>query len=396
MSKRGNQEGSIHKRSDGRWVGVLHLGYANGKRQRKYFYGETQREARQQLDQARRDHERGLVATGPTQTVAQYLDSWLRDTAQHTLQPRTYLRYEQLVRLHTVPVIGKVALTRLTAQHLSHLYAQKLAEGLSPRSVQFIHSVLHRALRQAERWNLIGRNPASLVQAPRPKGQGMRPLSPEESLRFQAAARGDALEALWIMAVRTGMRQGELLGLRWADVDWTASRVQVRHTLERTKGHWRLKEPKTAGSRRSVKLPPVVVQALRAHRAHQNEQRLAVGPTWEDHDLVFCGPLGLPLDGRDLDRRYLPLLERAGLPRIRFHDLRHTAATVALAAGVNAKVVQEMLGHASVTITLNVYSHVLPTMQDDAVEKVDRLLEGLVAAEAGGCQPGCQDALPGT
>jgi integrase len=375
MTRRGAHEGTIRQRSNGRWEGRLTVGYVDRRRIRRSVYGATRREVQEQLRTAQRDVDAGVMALGPRQTVATFLESWLDGTARHTLRPRTFLRYQQLVRRHALPSLGTTPLAKLTPQELSALYGRKLAEGLSPRTVQFLHAVLHRALKQALRWGLIGRNPADAVQAPRPKRAEVRPLSPVQARALLDAAAGDELEALYVLALATGMRQGELLGLRWADVDLDGSRLEVRHTLQRLAGSWSLEEPKTGKSRRSIRLAPMAVAALRSHRARQAQQRLLLGSAWPGHDLLFTNGWGEPLDGRHLPGRSLrPLLAKAGLPTIRFHDLRHSAATLLLAQGVHPKVVQELLGHSSIALTLDVYSHVLPTLQEEAAASMERVL----------------------
>jgi integrase len=374
--RRGHGEGSIYRDAAGRWRAVLDLGWVNGRRERKYFSGETQREVRAKLDAARRQHEQGMLALGPRQTTAQFLTGWLADTAAHRLRPRTFVRYRALLEQHALPAFGKVLLVKLTPQHLSTLYGTKLADGLSPRTVQFLHAVLHSALKQAVLWGLVPRNPADAVRAPRPKRHPIHPLDRDQARALLDAAAGDPLEGLYVLAVMIGMRQGELLGLKWDAIDWDRGRVHVRHTLQCHKGgQWTLDEPKTGHSRRSVRLPRTALDVLRVHRARQNEQRLSLGPSWEDHGLVFCNGLGRPIEPTNLvHRSYRRLLERATLPKIRFHDLRHTYATLALLNGEPPKVVSETLGHASITLTLDTYSHLLPDMQEDAAVRMERLL----------------------
>jgi integrase len=202
------------------------------------------------------------------------------------------------------------------------------------------------------------------VQAPSPKRPEIRPLTQDQANALLDTAAGDRLEALYRLAIMTGMRQGELLGLQWADVDWNASRLEVRHTLVRLKGEWTLAEPKSGRSQRSIKLAPTVLQALRSHRAGQNAERLAIGRAWQDRDLVFTHEDGSPLDARALARHLRKLLATAGLPRSRFHDLRHTAGTSLIADGIPLVMVKDLLGHSTIAITADIYSHVLPPHQD--------------------------------
>jgi integrase len=279
--------------------------------------------------------------------------------------------------VHLIPTLGRVRLTDLQPQHLRALYADRLAKGLSATTVGHIHAVLHSALKGAERDGLVPRNVAALVSRPRVVRREMKTLSPDETRAFVQAASGDRLEAFYIVAVTTGMRLGELLALRWRDLELDASRLSVCATLQRTGQGFEFAETKTPQSRRRVALGSTAVAALRRHRAVQNAERLAAGPAWQDHDLVFANEVGGPLDGSNLQRRsFLPLLKRVALPRIRFHDLRHTAATLLLGRGVHPKVVSEMLGHSQIGVTLDLYSHVTPTMQRDATAAVDAILTG--------------------
>jgi len=241
--------------------------------------------------------------------------------------------------------------------------------------VAHLHAVLHRALEQAAQWGLTPRNVAKLVTPPRPARREMATLSPEQARASLEAAEGDRLEALYVLALSTGMRQGELLALRWRDVDLEGGTLQVRATLQRTRDGFQFAEPKTARSRRQVALTKPAVEALRRHRSRQLEERLQMGAAWEDNDLVFANEVGRPIEAGNLIRRsFHPLLDRAGLQHIRFHDLRHTAATLALGKGVHPKIVAEMLGHSQIAVTLDLYSHVTPTMQRQAAEALEAAL----------------------
>jgi integrase len=270
---------------------------------------------------------------------------------------------------------GVVALTKLAPQQVQALYSAKRAGGLSPTTVRHLHALLHHALDQALRWDLVARNVTDLVDAPSMSRKDVEALTPDQARALLAEARGDRLEALYVVAVHTGMRQGELLALRWRDVALDVGLLHVRSNLERAEVGVRMGTPKTARSRRTIKLSATSVEALREHRSRQDEERLARADAWTDHDLVFPNTVGKPMDGIHLLRReFVPLLERAGLPRVRFHDLRHTAATLMRRAGANVEVVSEMLGHADPTTTIRIYSHVQPGMQQSAVDALDELL----------------------
>ena len=371
MSKRrANGEGSVYKRKDGRWEARISLDHGG----RKALYGKTRQEVARKLVVAMKARQDGLPPVSERQTVRQYMGHWLEST-RPSLRPKTWLRYEQLLRLHVVPEIGKVRLVRLSPQHLQRLYAGRLEAGLSPASVVQLHAVLRRALGQAARWGLVARNVASLVTPPRRSRKEMATLSPEQARILIEAVAGDRLEALYVLAINTGMRQGELLALRWSDVDLDGGTLQVKATLQSAGEGFVFAEPKTAHSRRQVALNRPAAEALRSHRARQLEERLSMGVAWEDNDLVFANEVGRPIAAANLrNRSFWPLLEQAGLPRIRFHDLRHTAATLLLGRGVHPKIVSEMLGHSQIAITLDLYSHVTPTMQRQAADELEAAL----------------------
>lgn len=371
MTRRGPGEGTIRQRRDD-----LFEGRVRAQGVQRSVYGRTRSEVRAKMRELARQAELGLSLEGGRQTVADYLDRWLDAVARHRVRSTTFARYGQLVRIHAIPTIGTIPIAKLTGQHLADLYAGRLETGQSARSVEQLHSVLHSAFRQAVRWDLITRNPADLVSPPRPKRHEITALTGDQARTLLATAAGDELEALYVLALTTGMRQGELLGLTWSAVDLAGARIEVRSSLVRRRAaDWSLEEPKSQRSRRRVSLSAAAVTALRSHRVRQAEARLLVGTDWEDNDLVFTDAWGRPLDGSHVTGRdFRLLLERAGLPRIRFHDLRHTAATLLLASGTHPKLVQELLGHSTIALTLDVYSHVTPSMHDEAANTMDRIL----------------------
>jgi integrase len=380
MKRRGHGEGSIHLRKDGRWAASISL----ENRKRKTFYGKTRREVQEKLKVALREQQQGTLVTAPQQTVKQFLDDWLENTHKHNIRPRSYERYEQIVRLHIVPSLGKVQLQKLAPQQLKKLYADKLAEGLSAITVAAIHNLLHRALDDAVKWELLARNVCDRVSPPRRVHHEIQPLTLEQIHLLLEAARGHPQEALFILALNTGMRRGELLGLKWRDIHFGGGTLQVRRILNRvptkmageTGQRYEEAEPKTARSRRGIVLTEMALDALNLHQARQLEARLKAGADWEDHDYVFCTPLGKHLDpGHDVLVQLKKLLAKAGLPDIRFHDLRHSSASLLLGLGVHPKVVQELLGHMEISTTMNIYSHALPTMQRDAMEQLNRKLQ---------------------
>src|SRR5215217_599275 len=374
--RRGNNEGSISRRKDGRWMGRYTVHTADGTKQRA-VYGKTRADVSQKLTKAMADRDSGIVYDDKNLTVREYLNRWLSDAVRGTVRDSTYSRDKYLVTNHVKPSIGRVKLKNVNALHLQSLYRERLDSGLSGSTVQKIHHVLHKALTQAMRWDLIPRNPADSVKAPTPTPKEMHPLSALEARQLLEAARGDRLEALYVLAVHTGMRRGELLALKWADVDLDLATVRVRRTLTRGEdGRGYVMGAATkSGKGRHVRFTPRAVEALKRHRARQAKEKLKVGGLYRDQDLVFAGEGGNPINPSNLrNRSFKPLLERAGLPRITFHDLRHTCASLLFQRNVHPKFVQELLGHASVAITLDTYSHMLPGMGSEAADAMDEML----------------------
>ena len=371
--RRDKGTGMIRRRADGRWEGRLDLGFLDGKRVRRSVYGATEREVRTKLRELAREVERGASPAPERLTVGDYLGHWLETVARPRVRPRTYESYETTIRVHLLPALGRIRLSRLRATDVERLLAAKVASGLSPRTVDYCLTVLRMALAHAERTGLVPRNVAALVEGPRVPRAEARPLTPEELARFLATIAGHRDEALYLTALGTGLRQGELLGLRWSDLDLDRGRLTVRLQAQRIGGALVLVEPKTERSRRTVVLPPVVVEALRRHRRQQAAERLQA-TRWHDLGLVFCGTEGRPRDGRALTKQFQRLLARAGIPRRPFHQLRHSVATFLLAAGVDLKVIAELLGHTQISTTADVYASVLPAALEGVAETLDRLL----------------------
>lgn len=377
MSKargRGAGEGSIYQRdSDGLWVASVSLGYKDGKRNRKTIYGKTRREVSEKLKVVLREAQQGLPVKTERQTVGQFLERWLEDVVRPSVRPRTYQSYRQLVRLYIDPSLGRHQLTKLEPQHVQAMMNERLASGLSPRTVNYLRAILRRALGQAVKWGTLPRNVATLVDPVRGKAAEITPFTLPQARQFLAAASGDRLEALYAVAVALGLRQGEALGLRWQDVDLSAGTLTVRYALQRLDGTLQLVEPKTEQSRRAMTLPPTVLTALKAHRDRQAFERAAAGAAWQDTSLVFTTTIGTPMDARNVVRRFHAMLATAGLPRMRFHDLRHTAATILLAQGVSQRAVMELLGHTQLSTTMR-YMHLLPNTRSEAAALMDAAL----------------------
>ena len=364
-----HSSGSVHR------SGFITL--ENGKR--KYFYGKTEKEVLKKVRQAIYERDQGTLATGPQQTVKQLLEYWLEKVHKFHIRVSTYEEYAALIRKHIVPIIGHLRLQKLTAQHIHSLYAQKLEEGLSSARVRGIHAVLHSALKYAVRTNLVARNVSDMVGLPSIQKHEMQPLEPGQAQALLEKVSEHGLGALLTVALATGMRQGELLALRWQDVDWKLGELQI-HRSVRYRGRRGLLEskPKTESGVRRVTLPSFVVEVLKRHRVSQLEARLQAGASWIERDLVFCRPDGDFMKAPTLRYQFFRLLEKVGLPRMRFHDLRHTAATLLLSMGVEMRVIQAILGHSDIATTANIYAHVLPAMQQEAMGKMDSLLRGRV------------------
>ena len=371
MGRRGNGEGSIsfHKKS-GLYMARYTVQTPTGSK-RKTVYGKTRTEVAEKLTRAMADRDRGLVFEGDREALEAYLERWLDDVVRDTVKENMLENYTYLARRHIIPEIGHTRLRDLKPEQVRRLYRKKLDSGLSNRTVQLIHTTLRKALQQALSDGILPRNVCDAVKAPRRVRKEMRPLRPEQARTFLEVAKGDRLHALYVLAITTGLREGELLGLHWADVNLEGGKLQVLWQLTRTKRGLSFTAPKR-GRTRVVRLTDTAVANLKTHKTAQNEERLKAGSLWQDHDLVFTSTIGTPVDVGNLTyRSFRPLLKRAGLPRIRIHDLRHTAATLMLGTGVHPKIVQEMLGHSTITQTMDTYSHVLPDMQDQAVSAIE-------------------------
>jgi integrase len=369
--RRGKGEGSIYRRaSDGRWVAALIM--EDGRRVVRR--ASSRKDAAAKLELLLKARAEGQAIAADRSTAA-FLTEWLA-VVKNTVGAGTFERYEQYIRVHALPALGRIRLGRLTPQHFQRLYQEKLAAGLSPTTVNHLHTVLHGAFAEAVRWGLVPRNVVALVRPPRKAHVEVVALTVEQARALLVAATGNRFEELLVLALKTGMRRGELLALRWEDVDLDKGVLQVRGTLRRTQEGLSIGTPKTAASRRKVVLSPASVTALLRHRARQEQERQAAGDLWHDLGLVFPNRLGRLMEPRDLLADvYRPLLNRAGLPPVTFHTLRHTAATLLLAEGEHPKVVQELLGHAQVSITLDRYSHMTPRLMSNAAALMDRLLD---------------------
>ncbi len=375
MGKRGNGEGSISRRKNGGWCAQYTV-YTAAGRKRKTLYGKTRQEVAAKLSKALADRENGLVYDTGNLTIGEYLDRWLAECVKGTVRESTFERYEYAIRPHIKPALGPVKLKSLTSAHVRRFYREKLKAGLASTTVHKMHVVLHKALDQAGADGLIPRNVTDALKLPRVDREEITPLTAEEANRLIDATNGDRLEALYVLAIHTGLRQGELLALKWDDLDLEAGTLRVRRTLTYAGGKHTLSEPKTKKSRRTIRLTMGVVASLQDHLERQIEELDRLGSLYRTGGLVFANKIGGTINPSNLrNRSFARLLKRAGLRAdTRFHDLRHTCATLLLSRNVNPKIVSEMLGHASIAITLDTYSHVLPDMQEKAAKALEEAL----------------------
>jgi integrase len=385
--------GRIVKRAKGSWTVVVDLApdsVTGRRRQLSRAVRGPKRNAEALLVELLHERDAGLEHPRHRLTVQDYLQRWLADYVETNLAPKTLEMYRQIITGHVLPALGQVPLTGLRPQQLQGWYTELLeggrtdgAGGLSRRTVLRYHQVLHAALRQAVRWQLLVRNPADAVEPPRPPRRELQVPDAAEVRALLAAADGTPYGPLVRLAILTGMRRGELLGLRWGDVDLDAAVLHVQQSAQRITGQGMIfRQPKTRLSRRAIALSPVAVALLRQHRRRQAETRLLAGSAYEDHGLVFTSGLGSPVEPGNLLRGWTKIIAVAGTPHVRFHDLRHAHATLLLRQGVHPKIVSERLGHASIAITLDTYSHVVPGLQEAAAAQLDALLADPDATKA--------------
>jgi integrase len=392
--------GHLEKKSKSSWTIVIELGRdpETGKRKRIYrsFRG-NKREAEIEMAKLISEYDKGLLLDTKI-TFGEYLQKWLEDYCKVRLSPNTYRRYSQILNLRVIPKLGAIPLEKLRPLHLQTFY-KELIEGprldgkkgpLSQASLVYHHRVIHKALDTAVKQQLIPYNIADSVELPKNQKelityypddeidntQAVKVLDEQQVNYMLEKARETPYYALLFLAVRTGMRRGELLALRWTDIDERQKIIKVRQTIGYTpeKGIF-FKAPKTKNSRRNIDVSEDAIKVLKNHRKQQHEKKLLLGPNYNDYDLVFCQDNGLPMHPDTISSWFPEFLERIGLPRLNFHCLRHTHASLLLKAGVDVKIISERLGHSSVRITYDIYSHLMPGMQRTAVEKLEQLLK---------------------
>lgn len=365
------------EKSGSTWKVIIELGRdEEGKRIRRAFRGfKTKKEAQGFLNDKEHELKTGTFIDRNSGTVAELLKQWMEDKRAQ-VRVTTYRGYEWLVERHLIPHLGHIRLDELKPIHLQTAY-RKMMDGekpLSNRSVKHAHQILSQTLDRAVKWGMLPRNIADAVDSPRAKKTNMAVWDEISTRTFLEAAQGDDYYILFLLAVYTGMRKSEIMGLRWADVDLQTAQLSIRQTLVYNGHGGEFGLPKTNRGQRPIAIPTFVVDTLITHKRQQNAIRLRCGSSWEDHDLVMCLQNGKPLVHRTVDNHWYALLEKAALPKIRFHDIRHTHATLLLKQGVHPKIVSERLGHSAIGITLDTYSHVLPGLQEQAATMFQDML----------------------
>jgi len=375
--------GHVQKRGT-TWSYVIYLGRdPGGTKKYKWVGGHaTKHEAEDQLVAALERLRTGMWTDPGTMTVGEFLEQWL-ESILPTVRPNTQRSYGEMIRLWVIPRIGAIKLAHLTGAHLRALQGELLSSGridgkggLAGQSVLKCHRVLKHAFKDAVRWGLVPRNPVELIDPPRAEQREMTAWSAEQARRFLDGIATDRLFAMWVLFVTTGMRRGEVAGLAWDDLDFGRGVLTVRRAVVSAGNGTHVAEPKTRRSRRSVPLDPVALDALRAHRRDQLAERLRLGEIWTDSGRIFCGLTGEPLHPDTISKEFVKIVRRSDVPRIRLHDLRHTSATVAMEAGVHPKIVSERLGHSTISITLDLYSHATPSMQSEAADQIGAAVFG--------------------
>ncbi|MDZ4719652.1 MAG: tyrosine-type recombinase/integrase [Roseiflexaceae bacterium] len=394
--RRGHGEGSIHQRPDGRWCATLDLGLIDGKRKRKYLYGDTRRDVVEQLKSAQRAQASGVNLAMERITIAQFLDRWLQEIVSRRNKIRTIDGYTQIVNQHLKPHLGQYQIDKLLPEHVQTMLNRLSEDGRKYNTVRNVRAVLRRALNQAMRWQYVQRNVATLVDVPHHRAIDesaertesdpefhIQPLDEQQARALLRAVTGHRWEALYRVALSLGLRLGEILGLRWSDISFDQATLRVSGSLQRLRGKLERTSTKTRGSMRPIDLPPILLAALRQHRHAQEQEQRIGGESWQTTGFVFTTGNGTPIDPRNLTRHFKQVLRTAGIPTtVRFHDLRHSCATLLIAQDVHPRVVMEILRHTQISTTMNTYAHVLPRLQRDATAKVEQLLCEPTAAEA--------------
>lgn len=387
MARRGHGEGTIYQRKDGRWVSAITVGYTEtGARERKWVYGKTRKEVAARLLELQSAQAEGLAPTRDDVTVKKLIEAWMQEIVVPSVRPTTRRSYEQLTRLHILPQLGKEKLSRLDARMVQAWLRGRSEAGLSPRTVAYLRATLRRALNQAVKWGWLSRNVVTLTDAPKQARTQVPAYTVEQAQRILAAVDQDRHAALFTVILALGLRKGEALGLRWEDVTLlpedpsspaTGGVVQIRFQLQHVGGEFLHVPPKSEAGRRTLALPAFVAERLRRHRLAQEEQRKAMEEMglWENPwNLVFTTAQGKPFLPRNINRDFTKLLARAGIEHLRIHDLRHLCASLLVAQDTHPRTIMGILGHSQISLTMDTYSHLLPSASQSAAQGMDALL----------------------
>lgn len=371
--------GQITKRGENTWYIRIFLG-RDSKGARKYFnktiHG-TKKQAQQFLNTKLTEKDMGILIVPSSLYLTEYMKKWLEEVAKPRVRENTFESYRSIFENYITNYLGTLKISEIQAYQVQKFYNQLEKKGLSSRTIRYTHTILSSALKQAVKWKILFQNPCDLCDLPKLVKKEKRVLNPDQARIFWNEAKQSKWFPLFILVIETGLRPSEYLGLQWKDLDFGKQTLSVRRTVvEREKGGFYFGETKTAKSRRNIPLSDDVIESLKTHRRNQLEARMKLGSEYQNLDLIFASEIGTPLQRRNvIKRHYKPLLKKAGLPDITLYELRHTTATLLLSEGENPKIVSERLGHSSVVLTLDTYSHVLPTMQEEATAKLERIFK---------------------
>jgi integrase len=389
MARRGHNEGTVYQREDGRWCACLSLGYdEKGNRRRKYIYGATRREVAAKLREAQSGVAAGVEPARDDRTVAQLVEAWLTEAVKPTARDSTYRWYEQYARNHIVPHLGREKLTRVDVRMVESWLRERATSGISPTTVGHLRSILRRIFNVGVRWGWLARNVVESTEPIKRVAKAEHTFSGEQATRIMAALAGHPREALFTLYLALGLRRAEVLGLRWSDIDLESCTLTVSVQLLQYGGTYSLQPPKSDSGRRTVALPAFVVEKLQRYKEIEAPRRAArdteliqrqahkqkkdrLGDTW---NLVFVSSSGQPLNPRNVNRDFYALLDSAGIERVTLHDLRHLCASLLVAQGVHMQTIKEILGHSDIRLTMNRYSHLLPSAAQDAAAAIERAL----------------------
>lgn len=367
--------GHVKKRGK-TWSYIVDVYDSSGKRKQKWVSGfATEKEAKKALAQKLVEINAGTYIEPNKESIKDFMEWWMT-SKKSKLRPGTVRAYNWLINTHIIPGIGHIQLSKLKPQQLESFYDQLLDNGLAPRSIKAAHNIIHSMLKKAQTFEIVSRNVAQLVETPKTSKPKMNVWEADHVMRFLETASQSRNYIVYVLALTTGMRMGELLALRWKNVNYNGDKanISVTETFSKSDHGYEFQDPKTKTSNRLIALPKDVTELLKAHRKEQLKEKLKNGHLYEDQDLIIATKIGTPVYPRNLSRQWYNLLEKANVPAIRFHDLRHTHATLMLKQGIHVKIVSERLGHSNISVTLDTYSHVLPHMQEEAADAIGSLL----------------------